>query len=36
VNLTDFGDIDTGRFLEILRQVFVRTEYDDHYKKMMK
>ena len=36
VNLTDFGDIDTGRFLEIFRQVFVRTEYDDHYKKMMK
>ncbi|WP_404407618.1 AAA family ATPase [Pseudidiomarina marina] len=36
VNLTDFGDIDTGRFLEIFRQVFVRTEYEDHYKSMMK
>lgn len=36
VNLTDFGDIDTGRFLEIFRQVFVRTEYEDHYKRMMK
>lgn len=36
VNLTDFGDIDTGRFLEIFRQVFVRTDYEDHYKTMMK
>lgn len=36
VNLTDFGDIDTGRFLEIFRQVFVRTEYEGHYKSMMK
>src|SRR5690554_3795310 len=36
VNLTDFGDIDTGRFLEIFRQVFVRTEYEDHYKRMVK
>jgi len=36
VNLTDFGDIDTGRFLEIFKQVFIRTEYEDHYKRMMK
>lgn len=36
VNLTDFGDIDTGRFLEIFRQVFVQTEYEDHYKRMVK
>lgn len=36
VNLTDYGDIDVGRFLEIFRQVFVKAEYEDHYKRMIK
>lgn len=36
VNLTDFGDIDTHRFLRIFKEVFKRTDYEDHYNKMMK
>ena len=36
VSLTDFGDIDVVRFLSIFKQVFIRTDYEDHYKKMIR
>lgn len=36
VNLTDFGDIDVRRFLNIFKEVFERTDYEDHYKRMMR
>jgi wobble nucleotide-excising tRNase len=36
VNLTDFGDIDVVRFLSIFKQVFIRTDYEDHYKTMIR
>ncbi|MFI8431815.1 AAA family ATPase [Pseudomonas sp. NPDC078863] len=35
VNLTDFGDIDPGHYIERFRQVFVRTGFEQHYEKMM-
>ena len=36
VSLTDFGDIDVARFLRIFKQVFVRTGYEGHYKRMIR
>ncbi|GBL05785.1 AAA family ATPase [Glaciecola sp. KUL10] len=36
VSLTDFGDIDVVRFLSIFKQVFIRTDYEDHYKRMIR
>lgn len=36
VSLTDFGDIDAVRFLSIFKQVFIRTDYEDHYKRMIR
>lgn len=36
VNLTDFGDLDAVRFIDIFKEVFVKAEYEDHYNKMIK
>lgn len=35
VNLTDFGEIEPGHYIERFRQVFVRTGFEQHYEKMM-
>lgn len=35
VNITDFGDIDPTVFVERFREVFVKTEFEEHYDKMM-
>jgi len=35
VNLTDFGEIEPGHYIERFRQVFVLTGFEQHYEKMM-
>ena len=35
VNLTDFGEIVPLHYIDRFRQVFVRTGFEEHYKKMM-
>lgn len=35
VNLTDFGEIDPEVFVARFREVFVKTEFEEHYDKMM-
>lgn len=35
VNLTDFGDIDAGQYVGRFREVFVKTEFEAHFDKMM-
>lgn len=35
INLTDFGEIEPGHYVERFRQVFVRTGFEQHYEKMM-
>lgn len=35
VNITDFGEIDPAVYVERFRQVFVKTEFEEHYDKMM-
>lgn len=35
VNITDFGEIDPTVYVERFRQVFVRTDFQEHYDKMM-
>lgn len=35
VNITDFGEIDPAVYVERFRQVFVRTQFQEHYDKMM-
>lgn len=35
INLTDFGDIDTHRFLAVFKQVFDRTDFGEHHELML-
>lgn len=35
VNITDFGEIDPQAYVERFRQVFVKTNFEEHYNKMM-
>lgn len=35
VNINDFGEIDPAVYVERFRQVFVKTEFEEHYDKMM-
>ncbi|MFV1874080.1 MAG: AAA family ATPase [Oleiphilus sp.] len=35
INITDFGDIDTHRFLEVFKQVFDRTHFEEHHELML-
>ncbi|MCV4285362.1 AAA family ATPase [Pseudomonas capsici] len=35
VNITEFGDINAQQYLEQFRQVFVATQFEDHFNRMM-
>jgi len=35
VNITDLGEIDSDRFIAKFKDVFVKTEFEEHYDKMM-
>lgn len=35
VNITDFGEIDPAVYVERFKEVFIRTEFQEHYDKMM-
>lgn len=35
INLTDFGEIEPAAFVERFREVFVKTNFESHYDKMM-
>lgn len=35
VNITDLGEIDSDRFIAKFKEVFIRTDFEEHYNKMM-
>ena len=35
VNITDLGEIDSDRFITKFKEVFVKTDFEEHYDKMM-
>ncbi|MNG20635.1 hypothetical protein D3C84_1049070 [compost metagenome] len=35
VNLTDFGEIDPATFIDRFKDVFVKTNFESHFDKMM-
>ncbi len=35
VNITDLGEIDSDRFIAKFKDVFIRTDFEEHYNKMM-
>ncbi|GFO73367.1 hypothetical protein BJAS_P4130 [Bathymodiolus japonicus methanotrophic gill symbiont] len=35
VNITDLGEIDSGRFINKFKEVFIKTGFEEHYNKMM-
>lgn len=35
VNITDLGEIDSERFIAKFKDVFIRTDFEEHYNKMM-
>jgi wobble nucleotide-excising tRNase len=35
VNITDLGDIDSDRFITKFKEVFVKTDFEEHYNSMM-
>jgi wobble nucleotide-excising tRNase len=35
VNITDFGEIDPAIFIERFRDVFIKTNFESHFEKMM-
>jgi len=35
VNINDLGEIDSDRFITKFKDVFIRTDFEEHYNKMM-
>lgn len=36
INISDFGEIDPNRYVEMFRMVFYKTGFEDHFEKMMR